>query len=79
MSKEVGPEKGLGRVLNVEEGEGWEETGWRLGRVSQEHGILVRDESGKEGKLEIGGKIRIVPVSALVVVANSERGRLVTA
>ena len=76
MSKEVGPEKGLGRVLDLDgdagDADGWGETGWRLGRVSQEHGILVRDEErigakealpiGRDG-LEVGVKVRIVPVS----------------
>lgn len=68
MSKDVGPEKGLGRVLNLDE----TTTGWRLGRVSQEHGLLVKnDKEGEAKALEIGQKIRIVPVSRV-----SRRGRL---
>ena len=70
LSKEIGPEKGLGRVLDLDgEGDGWGETGWRVGRVSQEHGILERVKGGEGLKigrdgLEVGVKVRIVPVSS---------------
>ncbi|KAL7415941.1 putative serine dehydratase domain-containing protein [Mrakia frigida] len=66
MSKDVGPEKGLGRVLNLDE----TTTGWRLGRVSQEHGLLVKnDKEGEAKALEIGQKIRIVPQHACITLA----------
>lgn len=47
MSKDNGPYPGYGKVVNVlREGEDitWapRETGWVLGRISQEHGILTR-------------------------------------
>ncbi|KAG8732931.1 hypothetical protein FRC11_010024 [Ceratobasidium sp. 423] len=47
MSKDRGPIPGFGKVVNVlRDGEeiGWapRETGWTLGRISQEHGILTR-------------------------------------
>ncbi|KAG9083512.1 hypothetical protein FRC06_004503, partial [Ceratobasidium sp. 370] len=47
MSKDTGPYPGFGKVVGViREGEetSWapRETGWLLGRVSQEHGILTR-------------------------------------
>lgn len=48
MSKDTGPSPGFGRVVRViRDGEEshWtpKETGWILGRVSQEHGILTRE------------------------------------
>jgi D-serine deaminase-like pyridoxal phosphate-dependent protein len=47
MSKDQGPYPGFGKVVNViRDGEesrwGPRETGWILGRISQEHGILTR-------------------------------------
>lgn len=49
MSKDTGPHPGFGRVVRViRDGEEshWapKETGWILGRVSQEHGILTRSD-----------------------------------
>lgn len=37
------------------------ESGWVVGRISQEHGILTEKEKGAGWKLEVGKKVRIWP------------------
>lgn len=45
-----------------------ERSGWQVGRISQEHGILTGDpDAGRDGaKLEVGQKVRIWPNHACV-------------
>jgi D-serine deaminase-like pyridoxal phosphate-dependent protein len=75
VSKDTGPLPGYGHVV-------WPErlNGWDLGRISQEHGTLVRragtsggqvkkGEVGKE-EMEIGDLIRIVPQHACLACAS---------
>ncbi|TYJ52111.1 hypothetical protein B9479_007291 [Cryptococcus floricola] len=66
VSKDTGRQPGYGRVIWPKKAEGWD-----LGRVSQEHGTLVRREGGGggEGELEIGDLIRILPQHACLVCA----------
>jgi D-serine deaminase-like pyridoxal phosphate-dependent protein len=78
VSKDTGPLAGYGHVVyppNL--------TGWDLGRVSQEHGTLVRrpvpvegavssagEAEGKgQGEAEIGDLVRIVPQHACLACA----------
>ncbi|CAK9779633.1 hypothetical protein CC85DRAFT_280780 [Cutaneotrichosporon oleaginosum] len=61
VSKDQGPTPGFGRVVS----KGHE--GWSLGRVSQEHGVLVKGEGARE--IEIGEKVRIVPQHACLACA----------
>lgn len=42
------------------------ESGWVVGRISQEHGILVEKEKGMGEKLEVGRKVRIWPQHACI-------------
>ncbi|TFK57115.1 hypothetical protein OE88DRAFT_1650696 [Heliocybe sulcata] len=66
MSKDTGPSGGFGDVVGKP---------WRLGRVSQEHGILVTHPSGslasgsQGGKLEVGEVIEIVGQHACLTLA----------
>ncbi|KZT50407.1 hypothetical protein CALCODRAFT_504766 [Calocera cornea HHB12733] len=54
MSKDRGPIPGFGDVVTP----GWEN--WRLGRISQEHGVFTRVE-GKTGKeLVVGSMLQVV-------------------
>ncbi|WVQ77850.1 hypothetical protein IAR50_007547 [Cryptococcus sp. DSM 104548] len=73
VSKDTGREPGYGRVIWPE---GVAREGWDLGRVSQEHGTLVRragDGAGAGGKgageLAIGDLIRILPQHACLACA----------
>ena len=46
-------------------------SGWMLGRVSQEHGILTRDEDAKsQVELHVGQKVRIWPNHACIAGAG---------
>jgi D-serine deaminase-like pyridoxal phosphate-dependent protein len=60
VSKDTGPAPGYGRVVSA----GHE--GWTLGRVSQEHGVLVKGE-GRD--LAVGERVRIVPQHACLACA----------
>ncbi|EPQ60665.1 hypothetical protein GLOTRDRAFT_53051 [Gloeophyllum trabeum ATCC 11539] len=66
MSKDTGPSGGFGDVIGKP---------WRLGRVSQEHGILLSHPSGplasghQEGKLAIGEVVEIVGQHACLITA----------
>ncbi|KEP51124.1 D-serine dehydratase [Rhizoctonia solani 123E] len=69
MSKDQGPILGFGKVVNVlREGERikWapRETGWTLGRISQEHGILTR--TNKRAPEEECDILRLGDVVAIV-------------
>ncbi|CAL1695700.1 unnamed protein product [Somion occarium] len=55
MSKDTGPSGGFGEVIGKS---------WRLGRVSQEHGILTRsgtETAAGEDQLRIGDVVQITP------------------
>ncbi|TFY79655.1 hypothetical protein EWM64_g4354 [Hericium alpestre] len=62
MSKDTGPSGGFGDVVGRP---------WRLGRVSQEHGILTRDKASPENdeSLEVGDIIQIVGQHACLISA----------
>ncbi|KAH8120163.1 hypothetical protein DFH11DRAFT_1558674 [Phellopilus nigrolimitatus] len=67
MSKDRGPIEGFGEVIGKK---------WRLGRVSQEHGILTKTGAAAFGKsaadseiLQIGEQIHIVGQHACLIVA----------
>ena len=61
MSKDTGPSGGFGDVVG--EGEGW-----RLIRVSQEHGILAKIKSNAP-TLRIGQQIEIIGQHACLIAA----------
>ncbi|GJJ13883.1 hypothetical protein Clacol_008140 [Clathrus columnatus] len=61
MSKDTGPSGGFGDVIG--------RASWKLARVSQEHGVLVRT-SKDELPLEIGSIIEIIPQHACLTAAN---------
>lgn len=54
MSKDRGPIPGFGDVVTP----GWEN--WRLGRVSQEHGVLTRVEGKTGNELVVGSMLQVV-------------------
>ncbi|KAL7275472.1 hypothetical protein RUND412_001579 [Rhizina undulata] len=75
--------EGWGVVLN----ESGHESGWIVGRISQEHGILTRDEKiSSEATMEVrvGQKVRIVPQHACIAgvsygwyyIVDSEKDRI---
>ncbi|KAH9065716.1 putative serine dehydratase domain-containing protein [Lactarius vividus] len=61
MSKDTGPIRGYGEVIDKP---------WRLGRISQEHGILTytSDASGPAG-LEVGSTVEIIGQHACLIAA----------
>ncbi|KAH9044455.1 putative serine dehydratase domain-containing protein [Lactarius pseudohatsudake] len=61
MSKDTGPIRGYGEVIDKP---------WRLGRISQEHGILTYtpDASGPAG-LEVGSTVEIIGQHACLIAA----------
>jgi D-serine deaminase-like pyridoxal phosphate-dependent protein len=73
VSKDTGPIAGFGDVISANA------YGWRLGKVSQEHGILVRRRPDDRGlqlevvdpihELTVGDRIRLVPQHACLVLA----------
>ena len=67
VSKDTGPLAGYGHVV-------WPKSldHWDLGRISQEHGTLVKREGqGREGdEMKIGDLIRIVPQHACLACAS---------
>ena len=67
VSKDTGPMKGFGHVVHPQHLRHWD-----LGRVSQEHGTLVRrDTSSEEGEeVKIGEMVRIVPQHACLACAG---------
>ncbi|KAG9116049.1 hypothetical protein FRC07_007482 [Ceratobasidium sp. 392] len=79
MSKDTGPYPGFGKVIGIlREGETNEwtprETGWLLGRVSQEHGILTRSNKcapeQEEDILRLGDVVSIVGQHACLTAAG---------
>ncbi|ESK97938.1 alanine racemase [Moniliophthora roreri MCA 2997] len=60
FSKDTGPSGGFGRVIG---------TGWQVGRMSQEHGILTRTEPVNGDKLEVGDIVEIVGQHACLIAA----------
>jgi len=78
MSKDTGPWAGYGDVVGIvgRAGvgrSGWKECGWRLGRISQEHGVLVRKNPGEpipeEEKMKLGDVLEIVGQHACMIAA----------
>ncbi|WWD22569.1 hypothetical protein CI109_107062 [Kwoniella shandongensis] len=75
VSKDTGRYPGFGRVVSPPKARGWD-----LGRISQEHGTLVKRPQGDEtefsenldgeGGPEIGDLVEIVPQHACLVCAN---------
>lgn len=61
LSKDRGREPGFGKVSNKK--------GWRVGRVSQEHGILTHDEESERDEVQIGERIEIIPQHACLTCA----------
>jgi D-serine deaminase-like pyridoxal phosphate-dependent protein len=62
MSKANGPREGYGDVIGKP---------WRLGRVTQEHGILTcsRDLRSEEEMLEVGSVVEIIGQHACLIAA----------
>jgi len=60
MSKEIGPIEGYGEVIGKP---------WRLGRISQEHGILTRSRDGQREELEVGSTVEIIGQHACMTAA----------
>ncbi|KAL0071858.1 hypothetical protein AAF712_000780 [Marasmius tenuissimus] len=61
FSKDTGPSGGFGRVIG---------TGWQLGRISQEHGLLTRKEQvGPGDQLKVGQTVDIVGQHACLIAA----------
>ena len=70
VSKDTGPYKGFGHVVHPKHRNHWD-----LGRVSQEHGTLVRRDvsqgsPAQEVDVKIGEMIRIVPQHACLACAS---------
>ncbi|KAI0682690.1 hypothetical protein BC835DRAFT_1298348 [Cytidiella melzeri] len=63
MSKDTGPSGTFGEVVG---------TGWRLGRVSQEHGTLVQDVASQQSleELRVGDVVHIVGQHACLILAS---------
>ncbi|KZT37386.1 hypothetical protein SISSUDRAFT_862144 [Sistotremastrum suecicum HHB10207 ss-3] len=67
MSRDTGPSGGYGDVVSANG------RGWQLGRISQEHGILVRHPhfgSEEQKKLQVGDIIEIVGQHACLTAAS---------
>jgi len=65
LSRETGPIPGFARVVGAED--------WNIGRLSQEHGILVTGSSGKnnvEKTFAIGQKVFLHLQHACITAAN---------
>lgn len=61
FSKDTGPSGGYGNVIGKS---------WRVGRISQEHGILTRiPGSPREGTLKIGSQVEVIGQHACLVAA----------
>ncbi|KAL1741199.1 putative serine dehydratase domain-containing protein [Schizophyllum fasciatum] len=60
FSKDTGPSGGFGDVIGKN---------WRVGRVSQEHGILTRKSEGPVEKLALGDTLEIVGQHACLIAA----------
>ncbi|KAG5647955.1 hypothetical protein DXG03_006989 [Asterophora parasitica] len=64
FSKDTGPSGGFGDVVGMD---------WRVGRISQEHGILVQTSVGysRQEKLELGSIVEIVGQHACLIASVS--------
>ena len=60
MSKDTGPREGYGDVVGKS---------WRLGRISQEHGILTCSRDQRPEKLEVGNMVEIIGQHACLIAA----------
>ncbi|KAI0788458.1 hypothetical protein C8Q75DRAFT_807671 [Abortiporus biennis] len=60
MSKDTGPSGTFGEVIG---------TSWKLGRLSQEHGILTRDPNIPPENLELGQIVHIIGQHACLILA----------
>ncbi|VDB99581.1 unnamed protein product [Peniophora sp. CBMAI 1063] len=60
LSKDTGPAPGYGDVIGK---------AWRIGRTSQEHGILVRTEGDGDSSLRIGEVIEVIGQHACYITA----------
>ncbi|KAI5793316.1 hypothetical protein EDC01DRAFT_706478 [Geopyxis carbonaria] len=65
LGREPGREEGVWGVVVGEDGE---ESGWVVGRISQEHGVLVNRGRGRE--LVVGEKVRVWPQHACIASAG---------
>jgi D-serine deaminase-like pyridoxal phosphate-dependent protein len=65
LSKDTGPMGGYGELV------GSHGKGWRIGRISQEHGILVASPnvSSKPEPLQLGDMVEIVGQHACLIAA----------
>lgn len=59
LSKDTGPSGDYGEVLN---------TSWRLGRISQEHGILLQNDT-RSAPIQVGNVVQIVGQHACLTLA----------
>ncbi|KAF8577870.1 hypothetical protein K439DRAFT_1654968 [Ramaria rubella] len=64
MSKDTGPSGGFGDVV------GKNGKGWKLGRVSQEHGVLVRQTPSATEALKLGSIVQLVAQHVCMTAAN---------
>ncbi|KAL7422475.1 hypothetical protein Q5752_003123 [Cryptotrichosporon argae] len=62
LSKDAGPEPGFGRVVSPGK------DGWRIGRISQEHGTLVRAREEVD-ELSVGDRLRVIGQHACLICA----------
>lgn len=70
MSKDVGPFPGFGQVVSSTNGQVLQNK-WKLGRMSQEHGILTTDSDEAELTLpNVGDYIAMVPQHACLTAAQ---------
>jgi D-serine ammonia-lyase len=76
FSKDAGPITGVGAVVGVfdaakksSRADRLEESGWRLGRVSQEHGILVQTGTAAAQPLNFGAFVEIIGPHACLAAA----------
>jgi len=60
MSKDTGPREGYGDVIGKP---------WRLGRISQEHGILTCSRDQRSEVLEVGSVVEIIGQHACLIAA----------
>jgi D-serine deaminase-like pyridoxal phosphate-dependent protein len=65
VSKDTGLLPGYGNVVSPAHA-----TGWKLGKVSQEHGVLMHRQGETVQDLSVGDKLRIIPQHACLVCAS---------
>ncbi|KAF8310948.1 hypothetical protein DL93DRAFT_2083872 [Clavulina sp. PMI_390] len=81
MSKDTGPIPGFGDLVHIHRnsapasssssthGLGTETTGWRIGRMSQEHGILVRIPGTEPQEIKVGDMVEVTGQHACYIAA----------